>query len=137
VEDGESLPQALGRELWEGTGFVVGDRTDLVEVWPMTMPLHELRASGYSGARNHFFWIRTPAFSPFPGVDAVQPGHPADEGILTLGWWTLSEIHAASADGSALFSPRRLGTLFEELLAAEGLPGVTLDLPEKREQSLS
>jgi GrpB-like predicted nucleotidyltransferase (UPF0157 family)/8-oxo-dGTP pyrophosphatase MutT (NUDIX family) len=131
VEDGESLQQALRRELFEETGFVLDERAAALEAWQMELPLAELHASGYSGVRNRFFLIRTPAFSPVPGVAAGQPGHPFDEGILALRWWTLAEIRAASAAGSALFSPRRLGAFLADLLVAEtagGIPATPLNV---------
>jgi len=118
IEPGESLQQALARELFEETGFLLGEEP--VEVWQQTLLLPEMAADGHSGALNHFFFVRTTAFDPAPGVGADQPGHPSTEGILDLRWWTLEQIHDATRTGAALFSPRDLGALVQDLLAGEG-----------------
>jgi 8-oxo-dGTP pyrophosphatase MutT (NUDIX family) len=115
IEDGESLLQALTRELHEETGLVITADHAPQLVWVQTVDFPEMQDLGYAGVRNHYFVVHTEAFEPISGVPASAAGHPDGEGILDQRWWTLAEIESAHALG-VLFSPRALPTLLRALL---------------------
>lgn len=68
-------------------------------------------------------WFLIPVkdrFEPVPGVPADHEGHPMAEGITSWRWWTAADVVEATRDGSAVFSPRDLGSLLRRLLAGTG-----------------
>lgn len=124
VEDGESLEQALTRELHEETGLMITAAHAPRFVWVQTVAFPEMREHGFAGVANHFFLVHTDTFEPTSGVAAGAAGHPNDEGILDQRWWSLVEIDTARADG-VLFSPRALPTLLRALLT-DGPPAAPI-----------
>lgn len=117
IEGDETHQEALARELLEETGHVLADPDAARLVWVQDLDLPELRPHGWSGVRNHFFLVPVEAFEPGSGVAPDDPGHPDQEGIEAIRWWTLGEIRDAHADG-VLFSPRALPSLLADVLAA-------------------
>ena len=115
VEDGESLEQALTRELREETGLMITAAHAPRLVWVQTVAFRGMREHGFAGVANHFFLVHTDTFEPTSGVAAGAAGHPDGEGILDQRWWSLAEIDTSRADG-VLFSPRALPTLLRALL---------------------
>lgn len=126
VEEGESLVDAIGRELHEETGLVLSAVHDPRLAWVQSHPFPEMREHGFGGVDNHFFLVRTPWFEPATDLEPGQPGHPLTEGILAMRWWSLDELDAEHARG-VLFSPRALPTLLRDLLE-RGAPAEPLRL---------
>ena len=116
VEAGESLVQALTRELHEETGLVLTEVHVPQLVWVQTVDFPEMHDDGYAGIVNHYFLVSVDVFEPLSGVAAGTAGHPDGEGILEQRWWSSAEIGTAHADG-VLFSPRALHDLLPALLA--------------------
>ena len=116
VEDGEDLPEALRRELFEETGLTLTAAQTPQLIWVQTAALPEMRDHGYVGVTNFYFLIDVDAFEPASGVDADSAGHPQSEGILDYRWWSVTDITTAQGCG-VLFSPRALPTLLTTLLA--------------------
>lgn len=124
VEAGESIIDALTRELHEETGIQITEEHALQPVWVQTAEFSEMRVNGYAGVINHYFLISVEPFVPVSGVGASSSGHPENEGILDQRWWTVSEIEAAHSAG-VLFSPRDLPRLLRTLFC-EGPPSSTI-----------
>ncbi|WP_170286051.1 NUDIX domain-containing protein [Nocardioides rubriscoriae] len=117
VEGEERLEEALARELLEETGHVLAEPDDARLVWVQELDLPELRPHGWAGVRNHFFLVPVEAFEPGSGVAEDDPGHPDQEGMEAMRWWSLSEMADAHGAG-VLFSPRALPTLLRDVLVA-------------------
>ncbi|MDG4667515.1 NUDIX domain-containing protein [Mycobacterium sp. 236(2023)] len=126
VEEGETLVQALARELYEETGLVLTDDHAPRLVWIQTASLAWMRAHGFEGIVNHFFLIHVDTFTPASALEPGAAGHPDTEGILEQRWWSLADIDADRANG-VLFSPRALPKLLQELLT-DGPPATPLAL---------
>ena len=120
VEPGEEPLDALGRELAEEVGLVLGGRAP-ARVAP---DLHRRRATrkGYDGILNDYYLVHTTAFEPQGTLSAEQL---AAEHVFGLRWWTLDEL--AAYDGEAVFSPRALPALLDGLLR-DGAPSAPLAL---------
>lgn len=119
AESGESLVQALRRELYEEVGL--HDVGDPARVMTITTEVPELLPEGRRGVVTHWFLLPvTSRFDPVPGVPADHEGHPAAEGILSWRWWTATEVVKATSEGQAVFSPRDLGALLPQLLGRSG-----------------
>ncbi len=126
VERGETLTEALTRELYEETGLqITADHAPRL-VWVQTAPLPWMREHGYAGIVNHFFLIASRTFEPVSDLPAGAEGHPDTEGIVEQRWWSLSDMEAAHAAG-VLFSPRALPKLLRQLLS-DGPPATPLAL---------
>lgn len=118
IEEGESLREALARELHEEVGLDLGSESpEIRPVWQQRIDFADMAPSGWAGVENHVFLLRTEGFDPVAGVAPGEDGHPYDEGILDIRWWTPVELAAAGAD--QLFSPRALPALLPELLAQD------------------
>lgn len=117
IEGGETPIAALGRELREELGLALPHDASLVPTWTQHLPLAYMGSQGFSGVINEVFLVRVPHFSPTPEGSSDQPGHPSQEGILNMRWWTMEEVTAA-ADRQVLFGPRDLPHRLPALLAA-------------------
>lgn len=118
IEEGESLLDALARELHEEVGLdLASSRPEPRLVWQQRIEFADMAPSGWAGVENHVFLLRTDGFAPVAGVAPGEDGHPFDEGILDIGWWTPAELAAAGSD--QLFSPRDLPELLPDLLAQD------------------
>jgi 8-oxo-dGTP diphosphatase len=119
LEPGESLVEALRRELREEVGFHL--ETEPPHVWHQEVVAQD-RVPGYDGIINDFFLIRTSAFVPRGTLTDEQL---AAEHMTGARWWALAEI--ASYTGPHLFGPRDLGTRLATLLSA-GPPAEPIQL---------
>lgn len=115
VEAGESLVEALARELFEETGLVLADETAPALVWTQEHRFPEMEPHGYSGVSGHFYVVPLSAFTREGGslVDAAD--HHYEDGVLDMRWWSLDEVEAAHR-GSVLFGPRAFPQLMRALL---------------------
>jgi ADP-ribose pyrophosphatase YjhB (NUDIX family) len=82
VEAGESLIDALTRELHEETGLQITEEHAPQLVWVQTAEFSEMRVHGYAGVINHYFLIDVEPFAPASGIGVGAAGHPKNEGIL-------------------------------------------------------
>jgi 8-oxo-dGTP diphosphatase len=106
VESGESLEQALQRELHEEVGLVNVELGAVI--WERT---HRFRMSEeFSGQREKFFMVRT---STSEVVPAFSPQELLSEGLTGSRWWSVDEIREAHDEN---FSPRRLASLLDALV---------------------
>ncbi|MDA1074274.1 MAG: NUDIX domain-containing protein [Proteobacteria bacterium] len=106
VEHGETDQQALRREVWEETSFVLNGEYPLIWIRnhlygdpPRQVDQHE-----------YYFLIRTSIF------DASMHNNPAEgelEVFRGFKWWSINEIAASNE----LFSPNKLADLLSNLLA--------------------
>lgn len=116
IEDDETLLDALARELHEEVGLTLAGHGEPRLVWQQRIDFADLAPYGWAGVENHIFLLRTAAFEPVAGVASGEEGHPYDEGISHIRWWSPAELTGA---GEELFSPRALPTLLPELLGQE------------------
>jgi ADP-ribose pyrophosphatase YjhB (NUDIX family) len=119
VEPGESLLEALRRELDEEVGLAVDGQPP--HVWHQVV-VRAGHAEGYDGLINDYFLVRTAAFAPRGSMTDEQL---AAENLFGLRWWTAAEL--AEYRGPDLFSPRALPALLAAL-RAEGPPAEPAEL---------
>lgn len=118
VKAGESLHEALARELQEEIGFgLVGEPA---EVMVQTTDVPELEPTGFAGVVTHWCVVAVgDRFGPVPGVPDNHEGHPRAEGIVACRWWPAEEVAEATRDHTAVFSPRDMASSLLRLLAHE------------------
>ena len=120
VEAGESLEQALFREVAEETGLEI----DQCEgpVWCRRQKFH-LHGQAFDQSEQ-FYLVRTPQFEP---DNSANPASDERDIFRGFRWWSLTDIQAAAAARSEIFVPLKFGIYFERLLD-EGAGGPTIDV---------
>jgi ADP-ribose pyrophosphatase YjhB (NUDIX family) len=113
IEPGETLLEALRRELREETGLAID--ADPPHVWRQQVVGPDI-ATGHDGLVNDYFLVRTTSFEP---RGTMSDDELAAECISGLRWWSPQEI--AGHPGPELFSPRDLETPLTTLIR-EGAP---------------
>ena len=108
IEAAESPLEALKRELAEEVGLALVDEPP--HVWHQRV-VAEGRAEGYDGVINDYYMIKTDNFAPSGsfGAEILRA-----ENITRFRWWSLDELQ--SYLGDAIFAPRDLAALLEQLL---------------------
>lgn len=114
IEAGESLLEALARELMEEVGLELRG-LDPQHLWSQQAegPLY---APGFDGVVNNYFALKVPRFEP---RGAMSDEELAAENITSFKWWSLKELE--EYDGEALFSPRAFPRLYRDYLE-QGVP---------------
>jgi 8-oxo-dGTP diphosphatase len=110
IESGESVEVARVRELVEEVGLELSDRP-VTHVWSERV-VGEGHAKGYDGVINDFFLVDVPRrFDP-----QGSPSHEdlVAENISGHRWWSSADL--LNAQSGTVFGPRRLPSLFAELL---------------------
>jgi len=108
VEPGESVLEALRRELMEETGLVID--ADPPHVWQQRVVAVD-HVTGFDGVINDYFLVRCNAFDP---CGTLTPEELRAEWLHEARWWSAAEIQGY--EGDALFGPRDLADLLSELL---------------------
>lgn len=111
IEPGESVLEALRRELDEELGFALDDDHDPPLVWHRTVEDPHVIA-GFDGVAEEVFLVRCERFAPRGRLsdEELEAEH-----LVGLRWWSIAEIAAARAAGTT-FSPRALDELLAPLL---------------------
>jgi ADP-ribose pyrophosphatase YjhB (NUDIX family) len=117
IEAGETVRQALARELVEDVGLVGA------EIGPALWRRRHVTAAinGWDGQDETVFLVRVRAFTVAPAFTADQL---AAEGLGGHRWWTAAEL---AADTTSTFAPRRLPALVTALLT-DGPPAVPAEI---------
>lgn len=111
IEPGEDRLEALRREVWEETGFVV--RTEPRLLWRRIHRFGRGLDASAAVTEQHedIYLVRAQAFEP----TARHNPEPSEVGIFhEFRWWSVAALKAA-ADGR--FAPRNLPRLVAELVA--------------------
>ena len=128
IDPGESTIEALVRELREELGLTLADPGD-----PVWWKEHHFPMERWDGQRDTYFWVEVEPFEPRPHLTSEQL---AAENVDAVGWWEYDDLRAAQAaydrgdvsdPAYAVFSPRRLGHLLEDLFSS-GRPPAPLRL---------
>lgn len=126
VDPGESLTEALARELYEEVGLTVQSLGEPVWWREHHLPLDPFP---WDGQRDTYFWVEVDA-DGFEPRSTMSRDEQAAEGLSAMRWWTLDEVQERQAIGErgegghrdqVVFGPRRLGTLLPHLLT-QGRP---------------
>jgi 8-oxo-dGTP pyrophosphatase MutT (NUDIX family) len=110
VEPGETLFQALQRELDEEVGLRLTD--DAVHVWHQRIASPGI-LSGYDGVINDYYLIRTTRFTP---RGSLSPAELARESVGHFDWWSVTQLQ--DHPGDSVFAPRNLPALVSELVTS-------------------
>ena len=110
IEAAESPLEALKRELDEEIGLALVDEPP--HVWHQRAVAEGL-AEGYDGVINDYYLIKTDKFTP---NGSLGPEILRAENITRFRWWSLGEL--LTYRGDAIFGPRDLAALLEQLLSA-------------------
>ena len=113
VQDGESLLQALARELDEEIGLPLTDSP--VHVWHQRVEDPDL-LDGYDGVINDYYLIRAKRFVPRGSLTEMEL---AAELVGHFDWWSIERLR--SYRGAVVFGPRDLPRLLAALVG-EALP---------------
>lgn len=109
LEVGETLEQAVTRELLEETGLRIEDPGE-----PIWFKSHVFVMPGWDGQNDTYFLVQTERFEPRPLLSEVQL---RAEHVDALRWWTYDELGTAQSaydagepgdPANAVFSPRGL-----------------------------
>jgi 8-oxo-dGTP diphosphatase len=119
VEPGETLVQALARELDEEVGLPMPDAP--VHVWHQRVESPDV-VDGYDGIVNDYYLITTNRFVPCGSLDRAAL---ARELVGHFEWWSVPRLLAHRGD--AVFSPRDLPALLSALVA-DGPPATPTPL---------
>jgi 8-oxo-dGTP diphosphatase len=117
IDPGESAGHALRRELSEETGLtdpVIGPA-----IWTRTHIFPFLDGS-HDGQAEVYHLVRTEPFEPEPTWSWEELNR---EHVTDIRWWTLNQLHAATAT----FAPRRLPNLVRRLVT-DGPPPDPIDV---------
>jgi len=119
IEPGETPHAALRRELHEEIGLVLDGTPP--HVWHRRV-VEPGYVSGYDGAIQDYFLVRTAAFQPNGALSRDQL---AAENITDFRWWQLAEV--TNYQGPDLFGPRDLAGPLTTLIR-DGVPDRPLKL---------
>src|SRR5262245_43193604 len=108
IETGESLLDALRRELLEEIGLRLTDPPPHVWHQRRVEPGH---IEGYDGVVNDFYLVRSDHFAP---RGSLSPEQLRAELVYGHRWWAIDEIQTYA--GADFFGPRKLGDLLPALL---------------------
>jgi 8-oxo-dGTP diphosphatase len=128
IDPGESITDALKRELREELGLDIGDPGR-----PIWRKEHVFVMERWDGQHDTYYWLQVEPFEPRP---ALSPVELRAENVDTMRWWSYDDLLSAQAAFDAdrrddpaytVFSPRRLGHLVRDLVE-QGRPMSVLEL---------
>ena len=118
IEPGETVENALIREIWEETGLRIAAADIDAELWQRQ---HEFTLGDeHVLQKERYYLIKTNHFEPI--ASALDAGNESDW-FRELKWWEVSRI----PDLGSTFAPRSLGLLLRKLIA-DGAPESPISL---------